>query len=166
VVVDKREGRGGDKVWSWIKKGIPVYLEIGPRDMAGESVFVGRRDKNRKERYSQSRAEFVATIATLLDDIQKTLLDKALAFREANTRRIDTKEDFYAYFTPKNSDKPEIHGGFALAHWNGSAEVEKKIKEDLNVTIRCIPLDAPAEKGKCVITGEPSERRVIFAKSY
>jgi prolyl-tRNA synthetase len=166
VIVDKREGRGGDKVWSWIKKGIPVYLEIGPRDMAGESVFVGRRDKNRKERYSQSRAEFVATIGTLLDDIQKSLLDKAVAFREANTRRIDTKGDFYEYFTPKNSEKPEIHGGFALAHWNGSSEVEKKIKEDLNVTIRCIPLDAPAEKGKCVITGEPSERRVIFAKSY
>jgi prolyl-tRNA synthetase len=134
--------------------------------MAAESVFVGRRDKNRKERYSQPRSEFVATIGTLLDDIQNSLLNKAKAFREANTKRIDTKEDFYAYFTPKNTEKPEIHGGFALAHWNGSSEVEKIIKEDLNVTIRCIPIDAPAEKGKCVITGEPSERRVIFAKSY
>lgn len=166
VEVDKKEGRGGDKVWSWIKKGVPIYLEIGPRDVASQSVFVGRRDKSRKERYTLPRNEFVATIGTILDDIQNSLFEKAKAFRESNSRKIDTKDDFYNYFTPKNKEKPEIHGGFALAHWNGSAEVEKIIKNDLNVTIRCIPLDAPEEEGRCVITGEPSKRRVIFAKSY
>ena len=82
---------------------------------------------------------------------------------------IDTKEEFYDFFTPKNSAKPEIHGGFALAHWNGSRAVEEQIKNDLKVTIRCIPFDDPAnppEPGKCVITGEPSPRRVLWAKSY
>lgn len=166
VEIDRREGRGGEKVWSWIKKGIPVYLEIGPRDVTSDSVFVGRRDKNRKERYSQKRSEFIATVPSLLDDIQNNLLAKARIFRDENMKKIDTNDDFYAFFTPKNKEKPEAHGGFALCHWNGSPEVEKQVKEDLNVTIRCIPLDAPEEEGKCVITGEPSKRRVIFAKSY
>lgn len=166
VEVDIREGRGGEKVWGWIKKGIPVYLEIGPRDMASDSVFVGRRDKGRKERYSQSRQEFIGSVVNLLDEIQEELFNKARQFRDSNIKRIDTKQDFYDFFSPKNSEKPEIHGGFALSHWNGSKEVEKLIKEDLNVTIRCIPLDAQKEEGKCVITGEPSSRRVIFSKAY
>jgi prolyl-tRNA synthetase len=153
-------------VWSWIKKGVSVYLEIGPRDIAADAVFVGRRDKGRKERYTLPRAEFVATVTTLLDDIQNNLLARARAFLAANTRTIDSKQEFYDYFTPKNREKPEAHGGFALCHWNGSPEVEKIVKDELNVTIRCIPLDAPAEEGRCVITGEPSKRRVIFAKSY
>ena len=105
----------------------------------------------------------------MLDSIQQSLFDRALAFRDANTRVIDTKEEFYDFFTPKNSAKPEIHGGFALAHWNGSRDVEEQIKNDLKVTIRCIPFDDPAnppESGQCVMTGEPSPRRVLWAKSY
>ena len=86
--------------------------------------------------------------------------------RSANTVKIDSKEEFYAFFTPKNAEKPEIHGGFALAHWNGSREVEEKIKDDLKVTIRCIPFGASEEEGKCILTGEPSKRRVVWAKSY
>ena len=164
--LDKREGRGGEKVWSWIKKGVPFYLEIGPRDVAADSVFVGRRDKSRKERYSQTRAEFVASVPSLLDDIQNNLLERAKAFRDSNIRKIDSKDEFYSFFTPANREKPEIHGGFALCHWNGSSEVERKVKEDLNVTIRCIPLEGPEEHGKCIITGEPSTKRVLFAKAY
>jgi prolyl-tRNA synthetase len=80
--------------------------------------------------------------------------------------KIDTWEEFKAFFTPKSADKPEIHGGFALAHWDGSREVEDKIKDELKVTIRCIPFDAPEEDGKCVFSGRPSKRRVVFAKSY
>jgi prolyl-tRNA synthetase len=166
VTIDTREGRGGDKVWSWIKKGVPVYCEIGPRDIAADAVFMGRRDKSRKERYTLPRGEFVATIGAILDDIQNSLLARARAFLAENTRTIDTKEELYEYFTPKNREKPEAHGGFALCHWNGSPTVEETLKNDLNVTIRCIPLDAKAEDGRCVITGEPSKRRVILAKSY
>jgi prolyl-tRNA synthetase len=164
--VDKREGRGGDKVWSWIKKGIPIYLEIGPRDIASDSVFVGRRDKSRKERFGMQRAEFVGKAHEILDDIQKTLFERAKAFRDGNIVTIDNKDDFYKFFTPANKEKPEIHGGFAFSHWNGSAEVEAQVKNDLSVTIRCIPLDIEPEEGKCIISGEKSSRRVIWAKSY
>ncbi len=164
VEMDTRDIRGGDKLWGWIKKGIPLWVEVGPRDIANDSVFVGRRDT--REKTPRPRAEFVANIANLLQDIQDNLFARAKAFRDANTVRIDTKDDFYAYFTPKNADKPEIHGGFALCHWNGSAAVEEQVRNDLKVTIRCIPNDAEAEPGRCVITGEPSARRVVFAKSY
>ncbi|MCB0315365.1 MAG: proline--tRNA ligase, partial [Calditrichaeota bacterium] len=85
---------------------------------------------------------------------------------EQHTVTIDSRKDFYDFFTPQNAERPEIHGGFALAHWNGKTDVEAKIKEDLGVTIRCIPLDGEAEAGRCIITGEPSARRVVFAKSY
>jgi prolyl-tRNA synthetase len=166
VIVDKSEGRGGEKVWSWIKKGIPIYLEIGSRDIAADSVFVGRRDKGRKERYGQKRPEFIAKVVETLDDIQKNLFARALEYRDRNIRRIDTKEEFYDYFTPKNKDNPEIHGGFASCHWNGLKSVEEQVKNDLSVTIRCIPLDAEEEQGKCVISGEPSIRRVLFGKAY
>jgi prolyl-tRNA synthetase len=166
VIVDKSEGRGGEKVWSWIKKGIPVYLEIGSRDIASDSVFVGRRDKGRKERYGQQRAEFIAKAVPTLDDIQNNLLARAREYRDNNIRKIDTKEEFYEYFTPKNKENPEIHGGFASCHWNGGKSVEEQVKNDLSVTIRCIPLDAEEEQGKCIISGEPSNRRVLFGKSY
>jgi prolyl-tRNA synthetase len=79
---------------------------------------------------------------------------------------IESKKDFYDFFTPKNPAKPEIHGGFALAHWNGSREVEEQIKNDLKVTIRVVPMDDSPEPGKCIFTGEPSARRVVWAKSY
>jgi prolyl-tRNA synthetase len=166
VEVDKREGRGGDKVWSWIKKGVPVYLEIGPRDIASDSVFAGRRDKGRKERFTMRRTEFVNKAPEILADIQNNLFARAKTFQDGNIRTIDNRDEFYEFFTPANKEKPEIHGGFALSHWNGSAAVEERVKNDLNVTIRCIPLDGKPEEGKCVISGEKSNRRVIFAKSY
>jgi prolyl-tRNA synthetase len=166
VELDDREGKGGEKVWGWIKKGIPIRLEVGPRDIAKDSVFAGRRDKDSKDRYGQSRREFIASLPDTLDEIQQVLFDRAKAFREENTRRIDSKDEFYEYFTPKNTDKPEIHGGFALCHWSGDPEVEEQIQNDLNVTIRCIPQDAEPEEGQCIISGKPSPYRVVFGKSY
>ena len=166
VEFDVRDMRGGDKAWSWVKKGVPIRVEVGPRDIAENKVFVGRRDQGMKERYGQGRDEFVSSVPSVLEEIQEGLLTKAKAFREANTRKIDTKEEFYEYFTPKNADKPEIHGGFALSHWSGEADVEEQLKKDLNVTIRCIPIDAPEEEGLCVISGKPSRRRVVFGKAY
>jgi len=166
VELDTREGRGGDKVWSWVKKGIPIRLEVGPRDIASDSVFVARRDRAFKERYSQPRGKFVATVPDQLDEIQHGLLQRARAFRDRYTVELDSKDEFYDFFTPANRDKPEIHGGFAWCHWSGDREVEEKIKEDLNVTIRCVPLDARKEEGCCIISGKPSRRRVLFAKAY
>ena len=166
VEFDTREGRGGDKMWSWIKKGIPVWAEAGPRDIAQDAVFVGRRDKGPKGRESRPRAEFVAQLSAVLDEIQGGLLEKARAFRDEHTVRLESKQEFYDYFTPQNKDKPEPHGGFAFCHWSGEPDVEEQLKNDLNVTIRCIPQDASAEQGACVISGKPSKRRVVFGKSY
>jgi prolyl-tRNA synthetase len=166
VELDDRDMRGGEKMWSWVKKGIPIRLEVGPRDMADDAVFVGRRDKGAKDRVSQPRAEFVATVASQLDEIQNHMLERARTFRDEHTRQIDSRDEFYDFFTPENKEKPEIHGGFAVCHWSGDPEVEAKVNDDLSVTIRCIPLDGENEQGQCVISGKPSSQRVIFGKSY
>ena len=166
VELDEREGRGGEKVWGWIKKGIPVRLEIGPRDMASDSVALARRDRPHKEITLIKRYELPGAIGGILDEIQGGLLKKARDLREASTRRIDSKNEFYEFFTPKNSSQPEIHGGFAMAHWSGEAAVEETLKNELGVTIRCIPFDSPEEPGTCPFSGKPSARRVLFAKAY
>ncbi len=166
VVLDERDLRGGDKMWSWIKKGVPIRVEVGPRDVEGGKVAVTRRDKPHKETDFIPKEEFVEGVCSTLDQIHDSIYEKALSFREANTHKIDTKEEFYKFFTPKNEENPEIHGGFALCHWSGDAEVEEIVKKDLNVTIRCIPLDGIEEEGFCVISGKKSSKRVIFAKSY
>ncbi len=166
VQVDERDMRGGDKVWSWIKKGVPIRIEIGPRDIAQDALCVTRRDQPHKQTVSMSRQELVRQLPSILDAMHDALLEKALAFRLQHTHRIDSKEEFYRFFTPKNTEQPEIHGGFALCHWSGDPQVEEIVKNDLNVTIRCIPLDGCEEEGSCVISGAKSSRRVIFAKSY
>jgi len=165
VEVDRRDLGGGVKNWEWIRKGVPVRIEIGPRDLEKNSLVVSRRDQPVKTKGSMSIQEFVAVAPEILNSIQQNLLERAREFREVNTRKIDSKDEFYDFFTPKNSAKPEIHGGFAFAHWNGSREIEEQIKNDLKVTIRVIPLQG-SEPGRCIFTGEPSVRRVIWAKAY
>lgn len=166
VIVDERDMRGGDKVWSWIKKGVPFRLEIGPRDIANNTIPTFRRDKPHREGTNLSRGQLVANIGSILEEIQNGLYERALHFRKEHTRRIDTKDEFYAFFTPKNAKQPEIHGGFASSHWCGEGGLEEKIKDELGVTIRCIPLDSEAEEGKCPFTGKKSHQRVIYAKAY
>jgi prolyl-tRNA synthetase len=173
VRLDDRDLRGGEKAWEWVKKGVPIRVEIGPRDLEKDSVFVGRRDRGVKDKAGVGRAEFVASIAATLDEIQKSLHDRALAFRREHTRVIDTKDDFYAYFAepkrPSDNAPTPIHGGFAMAHFNGDPKLEAQIKDDLGVTVRCIPIDGqvdPGEPGTCPFTGQPSAKRVVWAKSY
>jgi prolyl-tRNA synthetase len=165
VEVDRRDLGGGMKNWEWIKKGVPIRVEIGPRDLEKNSVEVSRRDLPIKSKETMSIQEFAANAPEILMWIQQNLYDRAKKFQEENTRVIESKKEFYDFFTAKNPSKPEIHGGFALAHWNGSHEVEEQIKNDLKVTIRVIPF-GEAEPGKCIFTGEPSARRVVWAKSY
>lgn len=166
VEVDRRDLGGGTKNWEWIKKGVPVRVEIGPRDIEKGCVAVSRRDRGQKEKTFPASAEFVATTGALLESLQAGLLERATEFRDAHTRIIDSADEFRAFFTPQNAAQPEIHGGFALTHWDGTRETEEKIKEDLKVTIRCIPRDDAAEPGVCPFSGRPSARRVVFAKSY
>ena len=165
VEVDRRDLGGGVKNWEWIKKGVPIRVEIGPRDLEKDSVEVSRRDQAIKSKESMSIQEFAAGAAEILMSIQQNLYDRAKKFQEANTRVIESKKEFYDFFTARNANKPEIHGGFAFAHWNGSHEVEEQIKNDLKVTIRVIPF-GDGEPGRCIFTGAPSRQRVVWAKSY
>ncbi len=166
VELDIRDMQGGEKAWSWVKKGVPVTVEIGPKEVENNSVYTGRRDQDRIERKGISRDEFINTICETLADIQESLLKKALACRDENTVIIDSKDDFISYFTPKNDDQPEIHGGFALAHWCGEKALEEQIAKDYGVSIRNIPFDYSGEEGTCIFTGKKSRQRVLFAKAY
>ena len=140
VEVDRRDIGGGVKSWEWIKKGVPLRVEIGPRDLEKGSVAVARRDHGPKEKAFVPTAEFVGEAPLVC--WRKSRMRCSSGPPRCATRTPGASirsEDFYAFFTAENPSKPEIHGGFALAHWNGSAEIEAKIKEDLKVTIRCIP---------------------------
>jgi len=168
VLVDEREERGGEKVWQWVRKGVPLRLEIGPRDIEKDSVFAARRDRAPKDKQSIARGECVTTIAATLQSIQDGLFTRAKAYRADYTRRIDSRDEFYTFFTSPSvaEDAPTpIHAGFALTHFGGDVELEQKIKDDLSVTVRCIPLEK-SEAGTCPFTGKPSAQRVVWAKAY
>ena len=165
VEIDDRD-IGGARGWDWIKKGIPLRVEIGPRDIAQNSLFVGRRDQASNEKKAIGRDQFVAEITDILDEIQQSLFQRALAYRKEHTVAIEDKKTFYEFFTPQNEEKPEIHGGFAVSGWCGSAECESKIKEDLAVTIRCIPFENDKVKGRCICCGKDSDSQVVYAKAY
>ena len=152
---DDDQQRSGWKFAEYELKGVPIRLGIGMRDLENGTVEVARRDNLTKE--TRPLDGIVGYITTMLDEIQANIFEKARAFREANTFRVDTWDEF----------KEQIEkGGFILAHWDGQSETEEKIKDETKATIRCIPLNAPAEEGSCVYTGAPSERRVIFARAY
>lgn len=147
--------RPGFKFADYELKGIPVRLVIGARDLENNTVEMMRRDTLEKETVSFDRIE--EHIKQTLDAIQENIYQKALKFREAHTITVDTYEEF----------KERIEEGvFILAHWDGTAETEAKIKEETKATIRCIPLHGDKTPGKCMVTGKPSAQRVLFARSY
>lgn len=166
VQVDKRDTPGGQRNWEWIKKGVPIRVEIGPRDISNRSVAVARRDRSPKDKEFVPKEQFLKDVGDILEDIQNTLLKRAIALRDANMPKLNSEAEFRAFFASKEDDK-EISGGFALMHWAGSSEDEDRIAKELKVSIRCIPKgDEFAEEGVCFLTGKPSQRRVIFARSY
>lgn len=164
VILDDRDLRGGEKMWGWVKKGVPIRLEVGPRDLANDSLFMARRDTGEKQ--SVGRKEFLLRVGEILDGIQDGLLERSRAFRDAHTHTFDNESDFRAFFTPQDTAKPGIHGGFARAHFCGDVDLEKRISDELKVTVRCIPFEEDAAPGTCIFTGQPSPQRVVFAKSY
>jgi len=148
--------RPGWKFAEYELKGVPVRVAIGARDLANNVAEVARRDT--KEKVSLSLDNLAETIDAMLADIQANMYQRALQFREENTRRVDTWDEFVRVL----DEQP----GFVSAHWDGTSETEEKIKELAKATIRCIPLDNPKEEGKCILTGNPSHERVLFARAY
>jgi len=153
--VDDRELRPGEKYFKWEKKGVPVRIELGPKDIANNMAMLVRRDTGEKK--SVPLADLIKEVAGLLKEIQKNLFDKALRYQKEKTVSVDTWEDFVVVIEA---------GKFVLAHWLGEAEVEAEIKEETAATIRCVPFDQPEENGVCIRSGKPSTKRVLFAKSY
>jgi len=147
--------RPGFKFADYELKGVPVRLVLGARDIEAGTVEVMRRDT--LEKHVAPLEGIEEYVKALLDEIQNNIFTKALTHRESMTYKVDTWEEF----------KEQIEkGGFILAHWDGTTETEEKIKEETKATIRCIPLDGEDEEGKCIYTGKPSSRRVIFARNY
>ncbi|MGL4364708.1 MAG: proline--tRNA ligase [Bacteroidales bacterium] len=156
VKYDSRDNvRSGFKFAEYELKGVPIRIAIGPRDMENGTLEIARRDTLEKKILPQEH--IAAYVNDLLEEMQESIFAKALKFRQENTVKVDTYEQFKSQI-----DK----GGFVLAHWDGTPETEAKIKEETKATIRCVLLDAKEENGKCMITGKPSQQRVVFAKSY
>ena len=137
-------------------KGVPIRLAIGPRDVENGTLELARRDTLTKE--SISRDDVVSIVVDLMDEIQKNLYNKADSFRTEKTTDVVTYDEFKEVLNTK--------GGFILAHWDGTAETEELIKKETKATIRCIPLDTKLEKGTCMVSGKPSNQKVLFAKAY
>ena len=153
-VDDRPQFKPGFKFNEWEQAGVPLRIEIGPRDVANGQVVLARRDTGEK---AQAPISGVAdAVSCLLDAVQKGLFDQALAFRRAHTYRVDDYGGFGA----------KVDEGFLSAHWCGSPECEARAQEETKATIRCIPFDRETEAGRCVLCGQPSEGRVVFAKAY
>lgn len=166
VYVDKRDKRGGEKNWEWIKKGVPLRVEVGPRDLESQSVTIGRRDRSIKDKQSFSQQQFFEEATSILEEIQKNYYQQAKAFLDSHIyRHIETFGQLQAFFTPDNEKKPEIHGGFVWGKWCGEPGTEELL-QPFKVTIRCLPLNQSRLRGKCLITGKEATLDAIFAKSY
>jgi prolyl-tRNA synthetase len=158
VTLDEREGQSpGWKFNDWEMRGVPVRVELGPKDVAKQAAILARRDRpGREGKISAALSELPATIQRLLAEIHQSMHDKALAFRKANTHDASDIAEL----------KRAVESGFALAFWCGSADCEAKIKEETRATMRCIPLEQPGGSGKCVYCAAPAPERAIFGRAY
>lgn len=158
VVVDKRDKRGGEKNWEWIKKGVPIRIEVGPRDKESNVVMLARRDKAHKDKLKLSKDELPDQITIILDEIQNNYFNESKNFMDSHIKELSTFEEMKKFFN--SSEK-----GFVLGKWCGDAATEALLDE-LKVNIRCIPIKQRDTKGYCIITGKEATLDAIFAKSY
>ncbi|WP_448099574.1 His/Gly/Thr/Pro-type tRNA ligase C-terminal domain-containing protein [Polluticoccus soli] len=148
--------RPGWKFAEYEKKGVPVRIALGARDLENNSVEIARRDTKEKQAYPL--AELTNTVIDLLAKIQQNLFNRSIQYRNEHITKADSWDEFVQLLDTK--------AGFISAHWDGTPETEEKIKELTKATIRCIPLDNPLEEGKCILTGKSSAQRVLFARAY
>lgn len=153
---DSDAKKPGWKFAEWELKGVPVRIAMGGRDLENGTLEIARRDTLTKE--TRPFDGIVEYIEYLLEDIQRNIFDKACNFRKEHTTEVNSYDEF--------KELLETKGGFLSAHWDGTPETEERIKNETKATIRCIPLDSKEEDGKCILTGKPSKRRVLFAKAY
>jgi prolyl-tRNA synthetase len=163
VTIDARDIRGGDKVWQHIKQGVPLRVEIGPRDLAAGTVSLCRRDRGPKEREAVPLAEFAPRVPALLTEIQQALFDKARAFRDARTVHLDSSAAVIDYFSAGDNDSSRA--GFARVHVADDPAVMEML-DPLKVTVRCIPMEGNDDPGTCIVTGQPVTGRSILARAY
>ncbi len=158
ILIDKRDKRGGEKNWEWIKKGVPLRIEVGPRDMEAKTMLITRRDGPHKEKITCNIDQAGEESLKLLESIQKNYYQQAVAYRDAHIKKdLKSFEEFKNFFIEKE--------GFVLAKWCGDPSTEKLL-DDLKVSIRCLPLEQTGTAGFCILTGKPATLDAIFAKSY
>lgn len=163
--IDARDMRGGDKVWQHVKQGVPLRVEIGPRDLAAGAVSVSRRDRGPRERTAMPLAQFVAEAAGLLDEVQRGMFDRARAFREQHSVRLDSTAAVVEFFERPAEKGTAVQGGFAHVHVADDPAVTAMF-DPLKVTVRCIPIDGNDDPGTCIVTGRPVKGRSVLARSY
>jgi prolyl-tRNA synthetase len=164
--VDSRDIRGGEKNWQWIKRGVPVRIEIGPRDLESGNIVIMRRDRGHKEKEIIPMSAAAKRIPEILNEMQQGMFSAAQKHRDANIfEDIKTFKELTEFFTPKNAEKPEIHGGFVRAKLADDPTISDKLAE-LKLTVRCLPTDQSNTPGICVVTGKPATRDAIIAKAY
>jgi len=158
VTIDSSDTRPGDKAWSWIKKGVPIRLEIGAKELENKAVFVGRRDCEPRDKSAMNKDDFEAALSDMLSSIQNTLFERAKQYKQAKTIRANTADELHAFF--------KDNSGFVEAYWHddpSNNEIEQQLKSEHKITVRCLPLDG--DEGSCVFTGKPG-RLAVFAKAY
>jgi prolyl-tRNA synthetase len=160
VHVDDRDLGGGVKKWEWVKKGVPLRVEIGPRDLEGRKVCVQRRDQAPNEKAFVDKEEFLRSASELLDQVHHSLLDRAIAFRDENITDISRLEDFTMHWTKDNP-------GWIRTPWAGSRQEEEALSKEHKITVRCLPIEEQnGEEVPCVLTGKGTKQRAIWGRSY
>lgn len=159
VIMDDRDMTAGEKKWHWIKKGIPICVEIGPREVSENTVTLFRRFPDIQAKEKLSREILVQMLPRMLDDIQNELYEQALRFQKSNIHHCNDQKELYAFFQKGKK-------GFVTAYFSGKKSIEKQLQQDLGITVRCLPLSMQERLGKCIFTEELSSRVAIFAKAY
>jgi prolyl-tRNA synthetase len=162
VLVDTRDISGGVKKWEWVKKGVPIRIEIGPRDIETRKLCVQRRDQAVSEKRFSDKEEFIQQATDILSEIHSSLLARATAFRDANITPCNTIESFHAHWSQENP-------GWLYTPWAGSREQEEILSKQHKITIRCLPIasvDLPKPGENCILTGQAAASYAIWGRSY
>ncbi|OGT49402.1 MAG: proline--tRNA ligase [Gammaproteobacteria bacterium RIFCSPHIGHO2_12_FULL_41_15] len=158
VKIDTSDETTGTKAWHWVKKGVPVRIEVGPREVENNAVFVGYRHKPYKERTAVDQETFIDALTLQLDEMQNSIFERAKTFQTKNTITVDSQEAFYDFFKKQT--------GFVVAYFVEDEKIEKQLKDDLKVTTRCMPFAYKEKTGRCIFTGREDGKLTVFAKAY